>query len=104
MAEFYHVDPALTNYDVMVYEALLQAWNDIGVCPSYENLQHACMCSAPTVRKAVTRLKAKGYITARKFQVRSLKPTDMDRHITNKPRSPWDDLAPPRKFFKVANK
>lgn len=102
MTDHIQVEQDLTDYDVNIYEALRQAWNDFGLCPSYEQLQHACLCSAPTVRKAVTKLRAKGLITARKYQVRSLKPTDLDRRLVNKPPDPWADLAPPKKYFKAS--
>lgn len=95
------VEPTFTDYDCAIYEALRQCWNDFGQCPSYELLQHACLCSAPTVRKAVMRLKAKGLITARKYAVKSLKPTDLDRRVVNREPDPWADLAPPKKYFKA---
>lgn len=96
------IDEELTDHAVEVYAAIRQCWQDLGQSPSYQNLEHACRISAPTVRKAITVLKRKGLILAPKFQARALKPTDLDRIVLNKPPSPWDELAPPRKYFKVS--
>ena len=94
------VDEDLTSYDVKVYAAVLQAWNDFGISPSYIELQQGCFCSSPTIRKAIQKLKKKGYVTAPKYQVRAIRPTDPERTISNKPLAPWASLAPPRRFFK----
>ena len=95
------VDPTLTDHTVEVYAAILQAHRDFGEAPSYMNLQHACRISAPTVRKAIRDLKARGLITAPKFQVRAIKPTDLERTVSNREPSPWDAVAPPKKYFKA---
>lgn len=95
------IDPSLKDHTIKVYAALLQCWRDHGQSPSYQNLEHACGISAPTVRKAVKALKEKGYVLAPKFQARSIKPTDLDRVLLNKVPNPWDSLAPPKKYFKV---
>lgn len=94
------IDEELTDNTIAVYAALLQCHNDFGESPSYQQLQHACQISAPTVRKAITVLKRKGLITAPKFQVRAIKPTDPERTLRNRPPDPWDALRPPKKYFK----
>lgn len=94
------VDETLSDHTVEVYAAILQAHRDFGESPSYMQIQHACRISAPTVRKAITALKARGLIVAPKFQVRAIKPTDLDRTISNRPPNPWDSIAPPKRYFK----
>lgn len=94
------VDPTLTDHTVEVYAAILQANRDFGESPSYMQIQHACRISAPTVRKAIKDLKQRGFIVAPKFQVRAIKPTDLERTISNKPANPWDEIAPPKRYFK----
>lgn len=93
------VDPSLTTLEIKIYEALQQAWNDFGVCPSRMQLQHAVLCSAPVVSNAIKKFKAKGYAIAPKYQVKSIRLTDPTRTISREPLSPWDELAPPRKYF-----
>jgi hypothetical protein len=93
------VDEDLTDLQLRVYAALQQAWNDFGLCPSQMQLQHACHCSQPVVLKAIRILKAKGYIIAPKFQVKAIRLTDPERTISNAPLKPWDELAPPKKYF-----
>lgn len=95
------VDESLTDHTIEVYAALLQAHLDFGESPSYIQIQHACRISAPTVRKAIRDLKAKGFITAPKFQVRAIKPTDLERTLSNRAPNPWDAVAPPKKYFKA---
>ena len=94
------IDPELTDNTIHVYAAILQCTGDFGESPSYQQLQHACQISAPTVRKAITILKRKGLITAPKFQVRAIKPTDPERVLRNRPPDPWDELKPPKKYFR----
>ena len=64
-------------------------------------IQHACRISAPTVRKAIKDLKSRGLIVAPKFQVRAIKPTDLERTVSNRELSPWDAVAPEKKYFKA---
>lgn len=94
------IDEELTDNTIHVYQAILQAVTDFGESPSYQQIQHACHISAPTVRKAITILKRKGFIVAPKFQVKAIKPTDVSRTLRNRPPDPWEELQPPRKYFK----
>ena len=96
------IDPTLTDHTVEVYAAILQAHNEFGTAPSYMEIQHACRISAPTVRKAISALKKKGFITAPKFQVRALKPTDPERTLSNHEPKPWEALVKPKRYFKAA--
>lgn len=96
------IDESLSDHTIEVYAAILQAHTDFGESPSYVEIQHACRISAPTVRKAIRDLKAKGLITAPKFQARSIKPTDLSRTLSNREPSPWADLVPAKKYFKGA--
>lgn len=97
------VDPTLTDHTIDVYAAILQAHKDFGESPSYMQIQHACRISAPTVRKAIKDLKSRGLITAPKFQVRAIKPTDLERTVSNREPSPWDAVAPEKKYFKAGS-
>lgn len=96
------IDKTLTDNTVIVYAAILQAHRDFGESPSYMQLQHACHISAPTVRKAITELKKRGLVTAPKFQVRSIKPTDPERTLSNHEPKPWEALVKPKRYFKAA--
>lgn len=98
----YKIDTELTDFDVKVYEALRQAINDFGMSPSNMELQHACLTSSATVYKAIRKLRRKGYIIAPKFHARAMRPTDSELELGNAPKNPWDNLVPPRKYFKAA--
>jgi len=93
------VDPTLREPHIAVYDALREAWNEYGFSPSKIELRNATHYSITTVNKVVKDLKAKGYITAPKFQVRQMKPTDLDRTLSIAPLPPWEALTPPRKYF-----
>ena len=62
-------------------------------------LSRACRCSTTGVVDAIKVLRAKGYIHAPRFQIRSLMPTDIERTISREPIDPWAELAPPKKYF-----
>lgn len=93
------IDESLREPHIVIYAALLEAWRDYGRSPSKIELRDATHYSITTVMKVLKDLKAKGYITAPKFQVRALKPTDLDRTLSNAPIPPWDALTPPKKYF-----
>ena len=98
------VDPSLRDPHVKIYSAILEAWTDHGRSPSHVELRDATWYSLTTINKIVSDLKKKGYITAPKFQVRSLKPTDLSRTLSAEPLPPWNDLTPPKKWFKVTQR
>lgn len=93
------VDPSLRPPHIEVYNALLEAWREYGFSPSKIELRNATHYSITTVNKVVKDLKSKGYIYAPKFQVRALKPTDLDRTISIAPLPPWEDLTPKKVYF-----
>lgn len=93
------VDDTLREPHVRIYAAILEAWTDYGWSPSHVELRDATHYSLTTVSKVVNDLKKKGYITAPKFQVRQLKPTDITRTLSAEPPPPWQDLTPPKKYF-----
>lgn len=95
------IDPTLTDHTIEIYAAILQAHNEFGIAPSYMELQHACRVSSPTVRKAIIELKKRGYVSAPKFQVRAIKPTDPDRTLANREPKPWEGMVKPRRYFKA---
>lgn len=92
------VDPTLRNTWVTIYAALREYWLLTGQGPSKDELMRAAAVSMTTVIQAVNELRRRGYVTAPKHQTRAVKPTDLDRTISNKPRDPWealeDDSAP----------
>lgn len=87
------VDKTLRDPHIKVYAAIREAWLDYGKSPSKIELRDATRYSITTVLKAVRDLKNKGYITAPKFKVRSLQPTDFDRTLSNTEPDPWDTLV-----------
>lgn len=96
----HHIDPTLKSTHVKVYAALREAWVDYGWAPSQIEIRDACLLSVDTVRQALKELKRRGYITMPKHQVRSARPTDLERTIGNAPPDPWAELEPPKKFFR----
>ncbi len=96
------VDPELRPFYIAVYGAILEAWLDHGIAPSQQELCRACQCSGATVINALKELKRKGYIVWPKHQVRSVKPTDLERTISREPPDPWAELVP-KKFFKASH-
>lgn len=93
------VDPTLRDAHIAVYQALREAWTLYGFSPSQIELRNATHYSITTVAKVIKDLKKKGYITAPKFQVRQLKPTDLDRTLSIAPLPPWEGLTPPKIYF-----
>lgn len=86
------VDPTLRNTWVTVYAALREYWLLAGQGPSKDELMRAAKVSMTTVIQAINELRRKGYVHAPKFQTRAVKPTDLDRTISNKPLDPWAEL------------
>lgn len=86
------VDPELRNTWVTVYAALREYWMLSGQGPSKDELMRAAKVSMTTVIQAINELRRKGYVHAPKFAVRSCKPTDMNRTISNRPLDPWAEL------------
>jgi DNA-binding transcriptional MocR family regulator len=98
------VDPTLRNTWVTVYAALREYWLLSGQGPSKDELMRAAKISMTSVIQATRELRARGYITAPKFGVRQMKPTDLDRTISNRPPDPWAELEEPAtKFWKTGN-
>ena len=98
------VDPELRPIWVQVYAALREFWLLNGQGPSKDELMRACKCSMTSVIQAVNELRRKGYVTAPKFSVRSVKPTDLDRTISREAPDPWAELEEPAtKFWKTGN-
>lgn len=87
------IDPTLTPTTVHVYAALVECWELYGMSPSQYELQVACRCSNTSIQKSIKALRDKGFITAPKFGVRSIKPTDFDRKIYKEPPDPFEELA-----------
>lgn len=96
------VDPTLRNTWVTVYAALREYWLIAGQGPSKDELMRACKVSMTTVIQAVNELRRRGYVHAPKHQTRAVKPTDLDRTISNQPPDPWAELEEPAvRFWKV---
>ncbi len=96
------VDPELRPIWVKVYAALVEYWQLSGQGPSKDELMRACKCSMTSVIQAVNELRRKGYVTAPKFGVRSVKPTDLERSISREPPDPWAELdEEPQTFWKT---
>ena len=95
------VDPTLRPLHADIYAAIREAWVDYGRAPSQMEIRDATLCSITTVVQGIKELKRRGYITAPKHMVRSMKPTDLDRTISCEPLPPWAELEPPRKFFRI---
>jgi DNA-binding transcriptional MocR family regulator len=85
-------DPTLRPTWVTVYAALREYWLLTGQGPSKDELMRAAKVSMTTVIQAVNELRRRGYVTAPKHQIRSVRPTDLERIITNRPPDPWAEL------------
>ena len=95
------IDPTLTPTTVHVYAALVDCWRIYGMSPSQYELQVACRCSNTSIQKSLKVLRERGFITAPKFGVRSVKPTDMERRIFRDPPDPFAELEEPRQYWKA---
>ena len=86
------IDPTLTPTTIHVYAALVECWNLYNMSPSQYELQVACRCSNTSIQKSLKVLREKGFITAPKFSVRGIKPTDFDRKVYRDPPDPFEEL------------
>jgi hypothetical protein len=89
----HEICPDMSPYTVRTYMAIREHWYYKGSGPSQFELQLACRCSSTTVRHAFVDLRRRGLLLAPKFGVRTAKPTDMSRTISNAPLDPWAELA-----------
>lgn len=88
-----HVDPELRDPAIAIYAALVEYWREYGKAPSKVELRTATGYSLTTITEASDDLRKRGYIVAPKFAARSMRPTDWDRKLANKPPDPWAPLA-----------
>ena len=93
------VDPTLRPTWVTVYAALLEYWQLTGQAPSKDELMRAAKVSMTTVIQAINELRRRGYVLAPKHQIRSVRPTDLERTISNREPDPWADLDEPAPTF-----
>ena len=85
-------DPTLRPLHAKIYAALKEYWELTGQGPSKDELMRAVGVSMTTVIQAVRELRSRGYVHAPRFQVRAVKPTDMDRTLSSTPPDPWQEL------------
>lgn len=86
------VDPDLRASHCTVYECLRQYCLLTGKSPSKQELANSARLSTVTVYQAEKILKAKGYITGVKDESRTMRPTDLERTLSNAPLDPWAEL------------
>lgn len=95
-------DPTLRPTWVTVYAALRECWLVYGQGPSKDELMRACKISMTSVIQAIRELRSRGYVHAPKFAVRGVKPTDLNRTISNRPLDPWAELEDDQpKYWRV---
>lgn len=99
MPAYVHVDPDLTAMTVKIYNSLREYWLIAGSGPSKFEVAKSCLCSSVSVYKAEKILRAKGYIVSPKHEIRSMKPTDLDRVLSATEPDPWDTLDLDRPIY-----
>ena len=86
------VDEEITELWCEIYEAIRQAWLDYGMAPTQKELMDACSCSVHSVTNAFKNLERRGHVTYKPFQPRSVKPTDLNRHLFRYKLAPWETM------------
>jgi SOS-response transcriptional repressor LexA len=95
------IDTTLRDSHVKIYEVLRQYVAMTGKSPSKQELARGASLSIVTVYQAEKALKEKGYIESTKDEIRSMRPTDLDRLILNAEPDPWEELEDPKLYWRM---